>query len=449
MAATRYLVEGDRLDVLIGQVKRMGRRVTVLKAEKVRKGGLAGVFSKEHYEVLVEVEGVGEPPEQFSNATATAAPAPARPRHRTLSEQAQDAGFFRKKHVAKSTRSDGDGSGGLEMGDTAALGASPDASDSGSGTDQKDEGLRNLLNEARSQLDSGTEAAAADLEAQLAAMGISQTPPVAPHESAPNPATNPSGLRSGATMMDARLQGVAAPGRSGLATPRPVINHSPAAQRIATEQATKLGFPLELLAEMPVDGSTEIDIDDFVAALPQPVELLEKPGSTIVVIGAAPIALSVVETAQRLAGRLGDEGYCVLGGPKTTLPGKALRARSAEELRRIMDERPGQTCVLALADSLIEAHRRTMSKLISMIYVDQTWAVVDGRSPLEKIQSWLKGLPDALHPDTLAVQRIWEAERPGELFEIGVPIGMLDGVPARGEAWKMLLEDILGSGEKE
>ena len=83
MAATRYLVEGDRLDVLIGQVKRMGRRVTVLKAEKVRKGGLAGVFSKEHYEVLVEVEGVGEPPEQFSNATATATAAPARPRHRT------------------------------------------------------------------------------------------------------------------------------------------------------------------------------------------------------------------------------------------------------------------------------------------------------------------------------------------------------------------------------
>ena len=63
MAATRYLVEGERLDVLIGQVKRMGRRVTVLKAEKVRKGGIAGFGGKEHYEILVEVEGVGEPPE--------------------------------------------------------------------------------------------------------------------------------------------------------------------------------------------------------------------------------------------------------------------------------------------------------------------------------------------------------------------------------------------------
>lgn len=436
MAATRYLVEGDRLDVLIGQVKRMGRRVTVLKAEKVRKGGLAGMFSKEHYEVLVEVEGVGEPPEQFSNATASAAAAaaaPKRPRHRTLSEH---AGVVRKK-APRRRKKDSDSAAADTAGDSA--GEEPE--------DSKDAGLKNLLDEARNQLNSGTEAAAADLEAQLAAMGISQPTPVAPHEPAtptPTPPAGTSGLRQSAPMMDARLQGVAAPGASGPPPSRPVINHSPSAQRIASAAAVELGFPPEILADMPVDGDSEVGIDDFVSALPEPVELLEKPGSTIVVIGAAPIALSVVETAQRLAGRLGDEGYCVLGGPKTTLPGEALRARSAEELRRLMEERPGQTCVLALADSLIEAHRRTMAKLISVIYVDQTWAVVDGRAPLEKIQSWLKGLPDALHPDTLAVQRIWEAERPGELFEIGVPIGMLDGVPARGEAWKMLLEDILG-----
>ena len=98
MAATRYLVEGERLDVLIGQVKRMGRRVTVLKAEKVRKGGLAGMFAKEHYEVLVEVDGVGEPPETFANATAGAA----KPKstHKTLTEQADEAGLGKKKKAA-------------------------------------------------------------------------------------------------------------------------------------------------------------------------------------------------------------------------------------------------------------------------------------------------------------------------------------------------------------
>ena len=101
MAATRYLVEGERLDVLIGQVKRMGRRVTVLKAEKVRKGGIAGFGGKEHYEILVEVEGVGEPPESFQNATknpgvgtsSTPAKPAKRPEHRTLSEISDQAGI--------------------------------------------------------------------------------------------------------------------------------------------------------------------------------------------------------------------------------------------------------------------------------------------------------------------------------------------------------------------
>lgn len=51
------------MDVLIGQVERIGRRVTVPKAGKVRKGGLTGVFSEECYEVLVKAEGVGKPPE--------------------------------------------------------------------------------------------------------------------------------------------------------------------------------------------------------------------------------------------------------------------------------------------------------------------------------------------------------------------------------------------------
>ena len=446
MAATRYLVEGDRLDVLIGQVKRMGRRVTVLKAEKVRKGGIAGMFSKEHYEVLVEVDGVGEPPESFSNATKSAA------KHQTLSEKAEESGAYRKKTVAR-------GKGKAESGaDQGAVSAGTDVTDSGRAEDKKDAGLQNLLDEARSQLNSGTEAAAADLEAQLAAMGInSATPPASPPSSTPSapvPTGVPAGSsrpsatgmaggtpRQGAPLLDARLQGVAAPGATSSA-PRPVITQAPAGQRLPIAAALELGFPEDILAGVPTLGD-DFSLDEFVESLPQPVELLEKPGSTIVVIGAAPIALSVVETAQRLAGRLGDDGYCVLGGPKTTLPGEALRARSAEELRTLMEAHQGQTCVLTLADSLIEVHRRTMAKLLSVIYVDQTWAVVDGRVPPEKLRNWLKGLPDALHPDTLAVQRIWEAERPGALFELGVPIGMLDGVPARGEAWKMLLEDLL------
>lgn len=283
-----------------------------------------------------------------------------------------------------------------------------------------------------------------------------------PEPSAPAPAAGEIAGMAGALgavsrpaggAFDARLQGAAAPGASAgrVITPAPRVTAGP---KLPAAALSELGFPAELFAGVPggenlaesvangtVDTS-EMALDDVLGALPEPVPLLEKPGSTIVVVGSSPISLSIVETAQRLAGRLGEDAYCVLGGPKTTLPGEALRARSGEELKSLIEAHPGQTCVLALVDSLIEAHRRTMAKLISVIYVDQTWAVVDARSPADKIESWIRGLPDAIRPDALAVQRIWESEHPGALFEVGIPIGMLDGVPARGEAWKMLLEDI-------
>lgn len=420
MAATRYLVEGDRLDVLIGQVKRMGRRVTVLKAEKVRKGGLAGMFSKEHFEVLVEVEGVGEPPEQFQNATR----AP-RKNHSTLSEMADEAGIYRqKKQPAKTSKKK----------PTPPPEEKPET--------KKDEGLQDLLDEARSQLNSNTEAAAAQLEAQLAQMERSSAADLLNDTPAtPPPAAQP---RANANVLDARLQGVAAPGASARQTRQVAPPIDPTAL-VDMQAASELGFSYDILQGIPLSENNQMTLDNLLHALPAPVELTEKPGATIVVIGSVPNALSIVETAQRLAGRLGDNAYCVLGGPKTTLPGEALRARSAEELKETMASHEGMTCVLALADSLIEVHRRTMAKLISVIYVDQTWAVVDARTDIEKIKTWIKGLPDAIRPDALAVQRIWESTQPGSLFEVGIPIGMFDGVPARSEAWKMLLEDIFSS----
>lgn len=462
MAATRYLVEGDRLDVLIGQVKRMGRRVTVLKAEKVRKGGLAGMFAKEHYEVLVEVEGVGEPPQSFRNATGTAAAAAAsakpKPTHKTLSEQADEAGLGKKKQAPPGARESGPSA-------ATATGKGNVRDDGGTSSAKKDPDLEHLLDEARSQLSSNTDAAQAQLEAQMAQMGIGDAASLI-NETQPEPSAAPkasetTGLAGSMGVMprpvggafDARLQGAAAPGASAgrVVTSAPRVASGP---KLPAAALSELGFPAELFAGVPggenlaeavasgtVDTS-EMALDDVLGALPEPVPLLEKPGSTIVVVGSSPISLSIVETAQRLAGRLGEDAYCVLGGPKTTLPGEALRARSGEELKSLMEAHPGQTCVLALADSLIEAHRRTMAKLISVIYVDQTWAVVDARTPADKIESWIRGLPDAIRPDALAVQRIWESDHPGALFEVGIPIGMLDGVPARGEAWKMLLEDI-------
>ena len=66
------LLEGEDLPGLMLQVRdRFGPRATIVRAERVRRGGLAGFFAREHYELTVEVldNGVGVPPD-FDAATS-------------------------------------------------------------------------------------------------------------------------------------------------------------------------------------------------------------------------------------------------------------------------------------------------------------------------------------------------------------------------------------------
>lgn len=455
MAATRYLVEGERLDVLLSQVRRLGRKVTVLKAEKVRSGGLGGFFTKEHYEILVEVEGVGEVPANFRPAKKHAPAKKAAPKPAEAPETPETAG-------------------------AEAAAKAPET--------PEDPGLDALLNEARNQLTSTTEEAAAEVDAQLEqltksvadgtlsgddlAASLSQNadqaaaaaaPPAAEATAvmvdgtaaaaaagfgggaAPRPSTPPPGAtQPGGGLVDPRLQGVAAPGAAGPAagaTRRPAAPVSvEAASVFEPYQAVELGIPEDLITDemLQSGGGT---VADYVAQFPEPVEPLNQPGSVIVVVGPAPQATATVEVAGRIAGRLGSGAYSVLGGAKTILPGEGQRARSSEELQSYINAHPQGICVLALSDSLVDAHRRTMQKLLSVLYIDQVWAVVDARVEPDKLQGWLRTLPDVLKPDALAVQRVWEARHPAAVLSLGIPIGMLDGVPAKGAAWQMLLEE--------
>src|SRR4051812_17278442 len=69
----RLLLDGDDLPALMQRVRtEMGPDAVVVKAERVRTGGVAGFFAKERFEVTVEVP---DSPARPSRPT----PAPARP----------------------------------------------------------------------------------------------------------------------------------------------------------------------------------------------------------------------------------------------------------------------------------------------------------------------------------------------------------------------------------
>jgi hypothetical protein len=52
----RLLLEGEDLPVLMARVRdEFGPRATIVRAERVRRGGFAGFFQREHYELTIEV----------------------------------------------------------------------------------------------------------------------------------------------------------------------------------------------------------------------------------------------------------------------------------------------------------------------------------------------------------------------------------------------------------
>jgi len=57
-------LEGPDLDELLARVRReCGPEARIVQADRVRTGGIAGFFSRERFEVLVDVEDVTDPTE--------------------------------------------------------------------------------------------------------------------------------------------------------------------------------------------------------------------------------------------------------------------------------------------------------------------------------------------------------------------------------------------------
>jgi len=76
---TRLLLEGPDLTELVDQVRaQFGSRARIVRAERVRSGGFAGFFAKEHFEMTVDVpDEVERPVRAFAHRPAAVAPAPA------------------------------------------------------------------------------------------------------------------------------------------------------------------------------------------------------------------------------------------------------------------------------------------------------------------------------------------------------------------------------------
>ena len=411
---TRLLLDGDDLPELMIRIREeMGPAARVVKAERIRTGGFAGFFAREHYELTVEVP---DPP------------------------SAQER--WRASHA---------GGGGLD----ALLAAADAGDDAVESVDVEPEAppvstagdsFAEVLASVRAMVGQG-EGAGVQVSpvAGPGGDGDAGAPPAPPSSAMPEP--NPdeaSGL-------------AASSGPVPFAFPR--LEREPVADQaqgdpvpaIAEEGREKggataaglleLGVPVRLL-EGFANLTDPVPLSMLVRRFERPPAVRLEPGATVVVVGAGQDAL---RTASQMAGRAGLDGRDVLlAGEIDSVAGHGRRLLTvAAAARHRSRRRTDVPTVVALGVGPGAAAHAEAANLLGALAPDQAWAVVDARLRVGEMRRLVRAVGAQRPVDALAVVGTQEAQAPGVVLDVGIPVGWVDGLPATALVWAALLSERL------
>ncbi|MDK7142738.1 hypothetical protein QP405_02525 [Gleimia europaea] len=166
-----------------------------------------------------------------------------------------------------------------------------------------------------------------------------------------------------------------------------------------------------------------------------------KPGQAVVVIGQNGRPEDALDVASRLGARMRAPYEIVLAGARTVNPGSGPRARSAEEFAQIREENPDAVVILSVVNSSVESHQRNAARIISSTEFAAVWAVIDARSDMGNVTRAVNDLPGEVEASMIALTHVWEAAKPGQVLECGIPVGLIDGAPASTALWSLVADD--------
>lgn len=428
---TRLLLEGADLAELMVHVRaEFGPTARIVRAERVRSGGIAGFFARERYELTIDVP----------DTAASAAP--------TLLQ--------RRGGVVTAS------GGGID-----ALLAAADAGDDGFGPDDAlvpaSDGLTRAAAAPGPRVSTGQESFASVLE-QMRAMTGAVAPdhqlevpaPAAAPAAAAVPAV-PAGPAAVAAAGAAAVTGVAAaaarvfeplaPGLApGSVAPTPAVPTPARADQASTvAEPTAAGVPrgalldLGVPAELLGDGGP-VELSRLLAGVPSAPPVPRDPGTVLVVVGAPEDAVRVAEllTLRTGSGTPVPAGDCeaVAGARRLTTPAAAQRWRT---------ERPATDGVTVVALGVRPGRPRedAAAELLAALAPDQAWGVVDARSKRRDCTRWIAAVGARRPLDALAVAGLFDTSEPCTVLGLGVPVAWIDGVPASRVAWAAALAEHL------
>lgn len=427
---TRLLLEGADLAELMVHVRaEFGPTARIVRAERVRTGGLAGFFARERYELTIDVP--------------DAPPAPT-------------TGLLRRRGVTVGSAAVGGGGGAAGI---DALLAAADAADAGPdgfgppGSDVLAPARPGSVPEAPPRVSTGEESFASVLEQMRAMTGA-----VAPDHHLEVPAAVAGRPAAGPGEAAGRAFEPATP--PVLPAPAPV----PAVERVAPDAgagapgagAASGGVPRAALAELGVPapllaavGDGPVELARLLAAVPAAPPVPRDPGTVLVVAGPPEDAARVAELLALRSGSgpvvlAGDADAASAGSAAT--PGRRLTTPAAASRWRAELPAADGVTLVALGVRPGRAREDAAAELLAALGPDQAWGVVDARSKTRDCARWIAGVGARRPLDALAVGGLFDTSEPGTVLGLGVPVAWIDGVPASRVAWAAALGEHLPEG---
>jgi hypothetical protein len=395
--------EGKKLESVLEEVRsRFGDSVTIVEANRLRKGGVGGFFAKETFEVVVDVD--EEPPDEPGGATEIPA---------EFGLQATEDFCERLLSMADSVN------------DAAPAPAPTPSPASTVSTEQP--------------------AFSAVLDSITRHMETEQPPPPeAPGrrlflrtpfaESLPAPAPAPA---DAAVFEPAPVvERLTVPVRTPVPEPQPGIDNRALA---------RIGLPEDLRRAALTWPAPAVGADPstwllgLLNDLPQPEDLPRGKGSVIVVTGVGDAALDL---ARAIVDELDlDEESLLIASPGRGGPGRAIPAHrrlrdadAAAETRRSWRRRSRPTVVAVAAPPGRQS--QWARSIIDALEPTMVWAAVEATRKPEDLIEWSEELGGF---DALAVSDVEDTVSPAAVLQCGIPVGRVDGRPATPLLWASLL----------
>ena len=409
-----------------------------MSADRVRRGGVAGFFAREVYEIRVEVPD-GHPaldagaapveaapaatalaaPTEMAGGPAPQAPVPAGPRPlRQAPAVASNSAPF--EEVLRRLVDSVDIPVLPELGGPGADTVTADDADWGSAAE--------WLASAESEVEVEEAPAPPPVEVpaarpRRARQDSGRNRPARPVKAAPSPGRSGRTAHSAAATASAR---------------RPKAKGSTPAVRMKDELRS-LGLPARL-----VPASTTADpapaLRRSLAKLPAAAPLDLEPGDVMAVVGPA-------EEASQLAGRIArslglDPRTVVHAAADGDVAGRRARIDSAESAWSVSAgwTRLSRPTIVAVATGRGSGAEEWAREVLEALEPATVWGVVEATRKPEDVVAWAEAVGSV---DALAVEGCDDTRSPASVLDTGIPVAMVDGRPATAERWAAILADRL------